>query len=121
MTVVELVKNVKKGVKLLDQRVPNWRQIMRKHAAEYNFTDGSSCVLGTLEHHSGRMKVLKKRSREIYGDGYIAAVDILKLDRGCHYGFDGDNRYYNSLLPTGMTYKAQIDLLSDLWRAEFEK
>lgn len=57
-----LYARVRKGVALLDKRVPNWRRTMRKQVGQYNFMEGDHCVLGTLEHYNGRMQVIRKRT-----------------------------------------------------------
>lgn len=120
MDLLPLAKAVKRGVKLLDRKVPNWRQVLRKHRYQFDFSDGAHCVLGTLEHHSGRLAVLKKRQK-VSPLGWSSsgsfsrarqALSLTSADAYLH-GFDYSNRELNKT-------DAMV-ALDALWRAEFEK
>lgn len=117
MELIEIVRRVKRGVRLLDRKIPNWRQVLRKHQDQYDFRDGDHCVLGTLEHFSGRMRVLKAKNKAdekedyTFGKAYVALG--LKSGESEQLGFDWTSQYNNEEL--------EIVALDALWRAEFEK
>ena len=68
MKLLELATRVKAGATFLDNAIPKWRVILRRHAKDFNMADGDQCVLGTLEHYAGRLHVLRRqRAREILG------------------------------------------------------
>lgn len=115
MTLLELAKRVRRGVKLLDRLIPNWRRTMRNHQDQYDFQDGDHCILGTLEHYNGRMSVLKKRRAVDTDYSYGRGAKALGLKEGITYehGFDGQI--------SGGSYDADMAQLDQLWRAEFEK
>lgn len=113
MDIYDIATRVKRGVKLLDKKVPNWRLILRKNREQFNFADGSCCVLGTLEHFSGRMRVLKaKRDVPSYEPPFSRAIQALGIVSSKDYGFDW------SRMNDGEEGK---EALTALWRAEFEK
>jgi hypothetical protein len=110
---LELAKRVKRGVRLLDQKFPLWRRTMRRHEATFDLRLGDYCILGTLEHHLGRARTLRKRRGFSYG-GYLGLRDALNIDKSAKkYGFYWDDDLRNS--------ENQIPTLTDLWRAEFER
>jgi hypothetical protein len=116
MDLLNLAHRVKKGVKLLDRKVPNWRSILKNHESQFDFADGECCVLGTLEHYSGRMRVLKKRvhitdSENAFGK----AAETLRISGDtADYGFDGQPAHGDF----DLSYQTQVKMLSDLWKAE---
>ena len=118
----ELALAVKRGVKLLDKKIPNWRTVIKRHEDEFDFADGDYCVLGTLEHYAGRMRVLKEKKR-IGNDynsehgRYSRACKALGISKGVlhrQHGFDGciDDNNDESVRDT------EMEFLSDLWKAE---
>lgn len=104
---ISTIRKFKRGVKLLDKKVPKWRTILRKHKDQFVFKDGDHCVLGTLEHHVGKLRVAAAKYGNSYGSGYNRLVAMWNLGWGNSYGFDSPSAYY--------------PLLTALWRAEFEK
>jgi hypothetical protein len=111
----DLATRVKRGALLLDKKFPGWRKVMRKHDADFDLTDGSHCVLGTLEHHMGRAKELVKKNlnkdNAFSDDGYNRLTAALRIP-GSEFGFntgprDSDGDEYSDL--------------SDLWRAEYRE
>lgn len=112
LDVCSIAKRVKRGVKLLEGKIPNWRTVLRQHCDEFDFNHREMCVLGTLEHYSGRMAVLKRQHSITTDDRYRAAMGALGLqgDADEEYGFDRSS-----------DDDEEIDLLDALWRAEFEK
>lgn len=119
MDILELARSVKRGVKLLDKKIPNWRQVMRKYEDQFNFADGECCILGTLEHHSGRLQVLNQRKAAAADpeDAYRRAAARLGLnieaDEDELYGFNVTTDAYDDS-------EAVMGDIGDLWRAEFE-
>lgn len=109
-TVQMAVQRVKRGIKLLEKKVPNWRQVLRKHEDQFEFANGSHCVLGTLEHYSKRMKQLPLTEREQFRDTFDRAYTRLGISDPAAYGFD-----------TSEIEGVSAELLDTLWRAEFEK
>ena len=83
LSLLELAKCVRRGVRRLDKKIPNWRTVMRQHIGEYDFKNGEHCVLGTLEHYSGRMQVLKRRAG-ITGRRIKEGYDIGRDAIGAH-------------------------------------
>jgi hypothetical protein len=114
--IYELAQRVKKGVKLLDKHIPNWRRTIKAHKDQFDFMDGDCCVLGTLEHYNGRMRVLKARKgvRDHYR--FTAALKALGVDRSSDYGFDIDRRLSDPTLEGQQS--RQYDILTALWKAE---
>lgn len=125
MELLELAKRVKRGVRLLDKKVPNWRAVLRRHEGQYDFADGDHCVLGTLEHFSGRMRVLRERGLDPdrTKNAYVVAAARLGIwneaDRTtddstpAQCGFDA--------VDLEATRDADRNVLDALWRAEFSK
>lgn len=118
MDLLETAKRVKRGVKPLDKKVPNWRQVLRKHQDQFDFADGDHCVLGTLEHYSGRMRVLRAKNRAATKEVFTftrAALALGITDEDTDlYGFDWDSQDLEN------RYDVRI-ALGVLWRAEFEQ
>jgi hypothetical protein len=117
MDLLTLAKNVKRGAKLLDRRFPHWRQVMRKHATTFRLSDGDHCILGTLEHRVGRLKVLAARTAKPYDSGFNRASKALGLagdGKTAQHGFD----ITPELSTEGVNN--QYSQLEALWRAEFE-
>jgi hypothetical protein len=119
MSLLNIAKRVKRGVRLLDKKIPNWRAVLRKHKDQFNFGNSAHCVLGTLEHFSGQMQTLKARIGLTQHDdaeyaSYTNARKALKLRmyEDEDYGFDACHQDERR--------GAEINTLSDLWRAEFE-
>ena len=114
MSMFDLAQSVKRGVRLLDRKVPRWRRVMREHQDQYDFKDGEHCILGTLEHFSGRMAVLKKRGQVVddyaYNRGRLA-LGLRELSDAVVCGFDA---------PESDARDHERAVLHDLWRAEFE-
>lgn len=118
--IAAIARRVKRGVRLLDKKIPDWRQILRKHRTEFDFRDGDHCVLGTLEHYSGRMRVLKARVRTQTDYPFGRALDALKLrgdNRDVDFGFDGE---IHSDYDRDDDRDDEMTTLDALWRAEFE-
>jgi hypothetical protein len=111
----DLARRVKRGAKLLDRKVPNWRKTMREHEDQYEFENGDCCILGTLEHYNGRMKQLKmcKRDDRQDLDLFNRAAARLRIHEVDEYGFEApdDCEYYD--------YDEKRKVLEELWRAEF--
>ncbi len=119
---VELVKRVKRGVKVLDRKIPNWRTVLRRHQEEFRLSNLDYCILGTLEHHSGRMRQLNQKRVDgtISNDGYTRAIRRLNLATGTPYGFDLASS--DSDAPYGSEKRNDLwKQLEALWRGEFEK
>lgn len=116
-TLLDLAKRVKKGVRLLDRRVPGWRTTLKEHADSFNIKQGSCCVLGTLEHYNGRMQVLNARRLKLsaYPDYWRGTKRLNIEDRGKDYGFNAD--FEDESFGAS---DAEFAILQDLWRAEFE-
>jgi len=111
-TLADVYRRVRRGVALLDQKVPNWRRTMRKHQDQYNFADGDFCVLGTLEHFNGRLHTLRKRKAESVWstqDRMTRAQYRLGIDHSSHFGFCWRTGHQDIEGP----------LLAELWRQEF--
>lgn len=104
------VQRVKRGIKLLEKKIPNWRTVLRRHEDQFDFADGAHCVLGTLEHYSKRMKQLPLTEREKFRDTFDRAYTRLGIDNPAAYGFD-----------SAESEGVSPQLLDTLWRAEFEK
>lgn len=117
MALFDLAQRVKRGVRLLDKKVPGWRKVLYRHRDSFDLSDGACCVLGTLEHHSARMKALhRSRVKGMDGADYAWAVRRLNLEFGRIYGFDVEGPFtFES------ERKQQYADLNDLWRAEFEE
>lgn len=121
----ELAKRVRKGVALLDKKVPNWRKVMRKNDETFNIRNGECCILGTLEHKRALRKLGKPMSSRFYRDnGYERAERILHIE-GSDYGFNTiDEEDLIDLEDPEQSYDeinddAQFEVLQELWRAEF--
>ncbi len=118
MDLLNIAKRVRNGVKLLDKKIPNWRSIVKNHESEFDFTDGACCVLGTLEHYSGRLKVLKKRAGRKAQDANNpfgnAAVALGISGKTTEFGFDGLPAKTDFDIP----YQDQMPVLTALWKAE---
>lgn len=110
MDLLDLAKKVKRGSRLLDRKLPSWRRVMQKHRDQFNFADPQFCVLGTLKHHLGRARVLRKQAGSSEA-GYHGLLQALRLDRGSEHGFDW----------SGSVDDATGDTLALLWRTEFEQ
>lgn len=115
MDLFDLAQRVKRGVKLLDKKVPGWRRVMRTHADQFKLSDPECCVLGTLEHYSARLRALNKKYVVDYDcPDYHRAVRRLNLEFGSSYGFDN---------PCSSADQSENDrnwtTLQDLWKAEF--
>lgn len=116
MELIDIAKAVKRGVRLLDKKIPNWRTILRKHEDQFDFADGTHCVLGTLEHYSGRMRVLKaKRNVPLYEGAFKRAYLALGIESGQTKDFGFDWSANSSTSPD-----QQKAFFSALWRAEFQ-
>lgn len=118
MTLFDLAQRVRNGVRLLDKKIPNWRTILRKHEGSFDFSNGDCCILGTLEHHSGRMRVLRKRRRVTDRLAFTRGYQCLGLESADveAHGFDADATDCYSYVD-----QKDLEVLSDLWRAEFSK
>lgn len=110
-----LAMRVRAGVKLLDKKIPNWRKIIKRHEAQFDFESGDHCVLGTLKHFSGRMRVLRQKAAEKNTSHimcFVRASERLlpgaKHDETLakNYGFNWFNK------------DTEADVLDALWRAE---
>lgn len=115
MELLDIAKRVKRGVRLLDRRIPNWRAIMRKHRADFNIGDPECCILGTLEHHVGRLKVLRARRKVIPADftAYHSAARSLRIEAVTReHGFERT---------AGAENIEEYRTLQALWLAEFER
>ncbi len=115
-----IAKRMKRGVRLLDRKIPNWRLVLRKHEYQFDFTDGECCVLGTLEHYSGRMRVLRERQKSDPGYRYGRAIEALHLDKAGQDTLHGFEAAASSMY-TPNDFDQERDVLDALWRAEFEK
>lgn len=98
---------VKRGARLLDKKLPQWRKAMRRHADEFNLGHPEYCVLGTLEHYSG----LRRLNTRAVQKGNLENAFGRALRRlGCRdaegHGFDKASH-------------ANYPELAALWRAEF--
>ena len=123
MELFDIARCVKAGARFLDKKIPNWRSVLRKHSDEFDFADGEHCVLGTLEHYSGRMRELaKKRTVPTKDDRFTRAIDILDIaGKDEALGFDVPREAYEYDeygTNKAVTACAQFN---ELWRAEFEK
>lgn len=76
----DLDAKVARGIALLDDRMPGWRQRI-----DLDLLDMSSCDFCILGQLFGD-----------YDDGFVA----LGLDRGCPYGFDDEDEDYLELART---------------------
>ncbi len=128
MNVTNIVARVKRGVRVLDRKVPNWRTVLRKHQKQYDFRSGEHCVLGTLEHHAGRMRVLKKRLDADTLPGYTfgdaeATLGVSSTDCGFDaVEFKALPRLTDAEIAVHKAAEQQeYDILDALWRAEFTK
>jgi hypothetical protein len=118
---IELVKAVRRGVKLLDKKVPHWRKVMAKYREQFNFHDSDHCIVGTLSHHTAALRL--KANEEAFSAG------VRKLTEGeplvgstlfaraghyaGHYGFNiGAARDVDSA--------TQMSALQALWEAELD-
>jgi hypothetical protein len=126
MELFEVAKRVRKGAQLLDKKFgPGWRKVLQKHEDEFDFKDGDHCVLGTLEHHYGKMRRLKiKGSPDIKElGGFFTALNRLRIEhRDEEYGFNRTTPGWNdseSLETFEQAKRTEWAMLSDLWRAEF--
>lgn len=110
MTLFDMARRVKAGVRLLDRKIPNWRTVLRRHEDEFDFADGSHCVLGTLEHYSGRMRTLiARRQAKQEPDPFWRAAKALGVEaREEDLGFEAED-----------VRTKERDMLAELWRAEF--
>lgn len=118
MTLFEQAQRVKRGVALLDKKIPKWRDTLRRHRAQFDFANGDCCVLGTLEHYDKRMRQLKlKGASKDETDRFERACTRLGLDEqddiaACGFAFS---------TPSDSTENDEEGrTLHDLWRAEFE-
>ena len=121
-----LAAKMRRGVALLDKKIPNWRAIVRRHRHQFDFSKGDCCVLGTLEHYSGRMRVLekkhgvKRREGRMAFETFTAAARALGLNGGRTidaHGFDADD-YKDDFSDGKLKRQRDLDILSALWRAE---
>jgi hypothetical protein len=119
-SILELARRVKKGAALLDKKFPSWRRVMRAHVDEFNFEDGDFCVLGTLEHHLGRAKVLAKRRREKLH--LYALPDVSRYQKlvGALFGGDEAESAAHGFNAADDGESWESIYLGDLWQAEFE-
>lgn len=112
-------KAVKRGARLLDKKVSGWRKTLKKHASTFNISNADCCILGTLEHYNGRMRVLNaRRVRTNNEGGYFRGLVRLRIsteDEAKNFGFLSDR----VALPEGGSASNTTDLQT-LWRAEFE-
>ena len=108
-----LVQRVKRGVRLLDRKVPNWRRVMRRYQDRFNLNDANSCVLGILDNHSSQMRMLAKRMKVTGIPNFYRALRSLDLMAG----FGESHGFSSSFDISG----SESDSLQALWRAEFSK
>ena len=115
-SLLDLAKAVKRGAKLLDRKIPTWRHTLRSHADEFDIAAPECCILGTLEHFSGRMRQLSKKHKQDdstpwrrFSRGRVALN--LSSHAASEHGFEH--------LSTGDS--TDYDSLNALWRAEFER
>jgi len=121
MDLLVLAKRVKRGAQLLDRKFPQWRRVMRKHEHDFDIEDGECCILGTLEHKLGKLRVLAEKNATSSNNAYERALKVLKLNRGnadAEHGFDVSTE--RDLWGNVNSNNDQYAQLSDLWRAEFE-
>jgi hypothetical protein len=118
MNLLAIASRVKAGAKLLDKKLPGWRNVVKRHQDQFDFANGDYCVLGTLEHYSGKMRVLKARKGKDaqqpdnrFGN---AATALGISGDAAVYGFDGGSVGDDTCL----SYSEQLPILSDLWKAE---
>lgn len=106
--IIKLVKRVKRGVRLLDKKVPGWRKTLKTHTRTFDIGRANYCVLGTLEHYNARMKALNKKRvvGQSFPDYYRATVRLNFATGAASYGFNGD--------------ESSRGVLQQLWRAEFD-
>ena len=118
MELFDIARCVKAGARFLDKKIPNWRSVLRKHSDEFDFADGEHCVLGTLEHYSGRMRVLKARGLKNSNYAFTRAYTKLGIeDRVAGLGFD----YNDTEDGWSDEHANNTKIFNALWRAEFEK
>ena len=102
----DVYRRFRRGVRVLDEKLPRWRTVMRKHMDEFNFEDCNYCVLGTLGKHTAEIR--KRATDDAFGDA------LKFLTRESHgssrWGFDAVAGH------TGEEYPA----LTALWEAEIE-
>jgi hypothetical protein len=119
MNLTDIALRIKRGVKLLDRKVPRWRTVLRVHEDQFDFRDGDHCVLGTLEHFSGQMRVLGKKAASQEDHTFDRALARLGVANDSdYYGFDGAVGDWNA---GDDDYHNELDTLDALWRAEFVK
>ncbi len=102
----ELAVSVKRGVRKLEKKLgPGWKRTMKTHASTFDIQNPNYCVLGTLEHHNGRMRQLASK-RENADDGYAGGLYVFELAHSldmtdkksaAYYGFHAEDEYYPTL------------------------
>lgn len=120
MELFDIARRVRKGAQLLDKKFgPGWRKVLQKHEGDFDLKEGEHCVLGTLEHHYGKMRALRPKSKvDAELGGFFVAINRLRIKgQDEEYGF-------NAVTPWGgkeawERREAEWAALSDLWRAEF--
>lgn len=118
--ITDCVRRVQRGAMLLDRKVPNWRTVMKKNKQQFNFKDGECCVLGTLEHFAGRMRVLRKKhaEREQHRGRFMVAAARLGLETSL-IRFNSVKDYGFCWSTSGGQDSPESRLLDLLWREEF--
>jgi hypothetical protein len=74
---------VDRGIKLLDQRIPNWRE--KIDLTTLDLASSQWCVLGQVEGHS-----FYEGMRLLFEDSYIEATTNEQSRLAARYGFDVD-------------------------------
>lgn len=72
---------VDRGIKLLDQTIPNWRE--KINLTDLDLMSASRCVLGQVEGRS-----FYKGMALLFGDVYIEATSYEQARLAALYGFD---------------------------------
>lgn len=114
MDIFKIAQRVKRGVALLDKKVPGWRRVMREHKDQFDLESPAHCVLGTLEHYSAQLKRLNQKRVEGMTDAdYKRGLKRLAIV-GEYYGFNSisDGSY-------DIEDDDEMTALEGLWRAEF--
>jgi hypothetical protein len=116
-----MAQRVKRGVRFLDRKVPMWRRVMRKHDSEFDLSDGDHCVLGTLEHRVGKLRVAARKLHTPLecdnGFGRLARLFGI-YDNTTELGFDYKT-YVMWALDEDEQAEQQYRDLQALWRAEY--
>lgn len=110
-----LKARVKKGVALLDAKIPNWRHILRRNKEQYKFSEYDHCIVGTIFNMSEEHKKVVK------GAAFTDGLKWLLGTRG-----DPMDMYHEAGVPYGldvsvknpMDMDTECEALARLWEAE---